>query len=85
MAQFLVEGLFVMIINIIIAIEIIISAALIYKGIYQKLHNEIFTLVLSRYSVILFLTCTLSLSVLFSMIFAYKTTNIEVIQYLKEE
>lgn len=84
-AQFLVEGLFVMIINIIIAIEIIISAALIYKGIYQKLHNEIFTLVLSRYSVILFLTCTLSLSVLFSMIFAYKTTNIEVIQYLKEE
>ncbi len=80
MLQFLTEGLMVMIVNIIISMVIVMNVMLSYK-----LFNRTYTIVFNGYSMILFFVCTISLSVLFSMIFAYKTTEIEVIKYLKEE
>ena len=46
---------------------------------------ETYTLFLSPYSIGMFLTCAVTLTIVFSLIFAYKSTQGQVIDYLKAE
>lgn len=87
--QFLYEGLMVMLGNILISIWLVLTVGLVYKVIYE--HREVygqfytFTLTVTPYSVGMFAACSLTLTVVFSLVFAYKATQVQIIDYLKAE
>ena len=89
--QFLYEGLMVMAVNILLSIGLVADVAIIYKFIYQQIPVDkygtlpFFYLHLSNYSIMMFTGCALSLSVAFSLIFAYRSTQVEIVEYLKAE
>ena len=88
--QFLYESLFVMGANILCSVSVVLTAGLAYKVIYEHTPNEYgqyftFTLYISPYSVAMFAACSISLTVVFSLIFAYKSTQVEIVDYLKAE
>lgn len=89
--QFLYESITVMVVNILISIALVIDIGLIYRLLMQKTHGnsnflyETYTLYLSPYSIGMFFTCAVTLTVVFSLIFAYKSTQVQVIDYLKAE
>lgn len=88
--QFLYESLLVMVINIFASVWLVLTVALIYKVVYEHTPNEIgeyftYTLTVSPHSLGMFALCTLTLTVVFSLIFAYKTTQVQIVDYLKAE
>ena len=88
--QFLYESILVMLTNIFISIWLVLTAALIYKVIREHFpENEferfIFTLTISPHSIGMFAICSLTLTLVFSLIFAYKTTRVQIVDYLKSE
>lgn len=89
--QFLYESITVMVVNILISIALVIDIGLVYRLLMQKTHGnsnflyETYTLYLSPYSIGMFFTCAVTLTVVFSLIFAYKSTQVQVIDYLKAE
>lgn len=85
MLQFLIEGIFVMVINIVLSVLIGIALMIMYKYIRYVVNDYVFVVTMTKQSVILYLLFSFFLSLLFSMIFAYKSTCVEIIKYLKEE
>lgn len=88
--QFLYEGLLVMFANIFISVWLVLTAALTYKVIREHTaENEfgryVFTLTISPHSIGMFAVCSLTLTLVFSLIFAYKTTQVQVVDHLKSE
>lgn len=89
--QFLYESITVMVVNILISIALVVDIGLIYRLAIQNTLGktsflyETYTLYLSPYSIGMFLTCSVTLTVVFSLIFAYKSTQVQVIDYLKAE
>ena len=88
--QFLYESLLVMTVNILLSVALVTDLSILYKVIYEATPNEYgfyyrFTLCLSRWSAEMFAVCTLSLTVVFSLIFAYQSTQVEIVDYLKAE
>ena len=89
--QFLYESITVMVVNILISIALVVDAGLIYRLVVQNTRGktdflyETYTLYLSPYSMGIFLTSAVTLTVVFSLIFAYKATQVQVIDYLKAE
>lgn len=88
--QFLYESILVMLIDILLSVALVVDAALIYKLVYESIPDKFgiyheFILYLSPYSAAMFLICSVSLSVVFSIIFAYKSTQIQIVDYLKAE
>lgn len=88
--QFLYESLLVMLANILASVWLVLTAALIYKVVYERISSEAgahftFTLTISPYSVGMFAACSLTLTVVFSLIFAYKSTQVQIADYLKAE
>lgn len=88
--QFLYESLLVMAANILASVWLVLTAALTYKVVYEHIPNEAgefftFTLTLSPYSAAMFLLCSVTLTLVFSLIFAYKATQVQVVDYLKSE
>lgn len=89
--QFLYESISVMAANVLISIALVVDAGLIYKLVIQKTVGktnflyETYTLYLSPHSIGMFLTCSVTLTVVFSLIFAYQSTQVQVIDYLKAE
>lgn len=88
--QFLYESLLVMIVNILVSVWLVLTTALIYKVVYEHTPNKFgeyftFTLTVSPYSLGMFAACSLTLTVVFSLIFAYKTTQVQIVDYLKAE
>ena len=88
--QFLCESVLVMAACTLIAIWLAITALLGYK-LVQQVPGEIpsvdptWTVYLSPYSFGIFAVCAVTLTVVFSLIFAYRSTQVEVVQYLKAE
>lgn len=83
--QFLLESLLVMLVNILLSILLVADALSIYK-LYVLLTEEYQWVVdVSIYSVAMFLVCGVTLTVVFSLLFAYKSTQVEIVQYLKAE
>lgn len=83
--QFLWEGIIVMLGNIYLSMMIIMNGALIYKYVYQFIENETWTIYLSAASIAMFGVVTISLTVIFSLVFAVQATEVEIVQYLKSE
>lgn len=89
--QFLYESITVMVVNILISIALVVDIGLIYRLVIQNTLGKTdflyktYTLYLSPYSIGMFLTCSIALTVVFSLIFAYKSTQVQVVDYLKAE
>ena len=83
--QFLWEGMIVMLGNILLSIMIVMDGALIYKYFYQLMKKEVWTIYLSGASIAIFGVVTISLTLIFSLVFAIQTTQVEIVQYLKAE
>lgn len=88
--QFLCESMLVMLANILLSIALVTDVAIIYKLIVEKTPNELgylqeYILYLSPQSAAMFGICAVGLTVVFSLIFAYKSTRVEIVQYLKAE
>ena len=74
-----------MVINIVLSVLIGIALMIMYKYIRYVVNDYVFVVTMTKQSVILYLLFSFFLSLLFSMIFAYKSTCVEIIKYLKEE
>lgn len=88
--QFLYESILVMIANILISIALVADVFIAYKFIYERTPDEWgsindFILYISPYSIAMFTVCSLMLTVVFSLIFAYKSTRVEIVRFLKAE
>ena len=88
--QFLYESLFVMAANILLSVWLVLTAGLTYKVIYEHIPDEFghyftFTLYISPASIAMFAACSIALTVVFSLIFSYKSTQVQVVDYLKAE
>lgn len=88
--QFLYESTIVMAANILVSISLVVDIAIVYKYIMEHTPDELgryqdYILYLSPYSAAMFAICAVSLTVVFSLIFAYKSTRVEIVQYLKAE
>ena len=89
--QFLYESMIVMVVNILISVALVVDVGLVFRLVMQSTvgptnpYYQTYTLYLSPHSIGMFLTCSLTLTVVFSLIFAYKSTQVQVIDYLKAE
>lgn len=83
--QFLWEGMIVMGGNIMLSMMIVMDGALVYKYLYQMVKKEVWTIYLSGASAAMFGVVTVSLTIIFSLVFAIQTTQVEIVQYLKAE
>lgn len=85
MGQFLCEGILVMLFNLILSIVLVVDGFLVYKYIYQKNSWLTWTITLSSASAGMFAGVSICLTLLFSALFAYKSTQVEVVKQLKAE
>ena len=88
--QFMYESILVMVVNILISIAVVADVFLVYK-LYLLCLPEgqgrwlDWTIWCSSYSIGMFAACAVALTVVFSLIFAYKSTQVQVVDYLKAE
>lgn len=83
--QFLLEGMLVMLANILLSVVLVADGMLIYKLVLLLLDGTQWTVTVSRYSLAMFAVCSVSLTVLFSTLFAYSSSRVEIIRHLKAE
>lgn len=85
MGQFLWEGILVMLCNLVLSVTLVVDGFLVYKYFYQKAHGVVWTITLSGASIGMFAGVGICLTLLFSALFAYKSTQVEVVKQLKSE
>lgn len=85
MGQFLMESMLIMLANIAASIVIVIDVLVGYKLYVKIVENTTWTVNISIHTILMFLVCSLSLTTAFSLLFAYKSTKVEIVQYLKAE
>ena len=88
--QFLYESIIVMVANTVISIAVVADVFIIYKYFYERIPDlygnfNTWTIYISPHSIAMFGLCAVTLTVVFSLIFAYKSTRVEIVQYLKAE
>lgn len=83
--QFLLEGVLVMLVNILLAIALVADVFAVYKIVRQLVYHEQWIIRISAHSVAMFGVCSVFVTVLFSAIFAYKATRVEIGTQLKVE
>ena len=85
--QFLYESLLVMMANVAISIALVVNVGVLYKIFMEWQSNfmDTYVLYLTPHSMVIFGVCAVALTVVFSLIFAYKSTQVEIVQYLKAE
>lgn len=88
--QFLYESVLVMLGSTLIAVGLVTDGAVVCKYFYELYPNEYgyyneCVLYLSPYSIGMFAACALTLIAVFSLIFAWKSTRVEIVAYLKAE
>lgn len=84
-AQLFIEGMVVMGANIIITILAVANIATIWKLVQWVFFGNLWTINLNFYSVILFVFCTAVITLSSSIIFALKSSQVEIIKYIKAE
>ena len=93
--QFFYESMIVMVANIVISIAFVVDVGLLLK-LYRQLtmkdfsgivhfEFETYSLYITPYSIGMFAACAIVLTVVFSLVFAYKTTQVQIVDYLKAE
>lgn len=88
--QFLFESFLVMAGNVILSVCLVADIAIIYKYIREHIPDaqgafHPYIIYFSPYSMAMFAVCAASLTVVFSLIFAYRSTQVEIVDYLKAE
>lgn len=88
--QFLYESLLIMVTNILISIGLVTFILVAYKRYFEATvtrlsDTQTWTVYLSPYTFGIFAVCAVTLTVVFSLLFAYKSTQVEIVQYLKAE
>lgn len=88
--QFVYESVLIMLANTVLSAVFVADIAIIYKYIYERTPNkygdfEKLVVYMSPHSVAIFCICAVALTVVFSLVFAYMATQVEIVQYLKEE
>lgn len=88
--QFIYESLYVMLINITLSVTLVVDIMISYKYISFRIPDpngvcEKIILYISPYSIAIFLVCAIALTCVFSVVFAYKSTKVEIVSYLKSE
>ncbi len=83
--QFLIEGVLVMAFSILISAVIVTELMTVYKLYLLVFHHTVWTISLSAGSLKMYIVCSTSMTMLFSILFAYRTTNVEIVKYLKAE
>ena len=83
--QFLLESIIVMLCNTLIAVVITSDAIAVYKLYQYFALGNTWIISVSSHSVMMFAVCSLSLTLVFSLFFAYRATRVEIVKYLKAE
>lgn len=83
--QFLYELLLVLGFDIILSAALVADLLVVYKLVQKAVYNITWIAYISPYSIAIYAISTLSLTVTFSLIFAYRSTRVEIVQYLKAE
>ena len=85
MGRFLLESMMVMLVNIAASIIIVLDVLVGYKLYVRIVENMTWTVNISIHTILMFFVCSLSLTTAFGLLFAYKSTKVEIVQYLKAE
>lgn len=83
-AQFTMEGLIVIIGNLLLSVYLVLTGFMVYKAVL-KAQGIIYTITLGWSALLGYIICTLALAVLFSLIFAWQTSKVNVIDNLRAE
>lgn len=83
--QFLYESLLVMFANTLLSVALVADLAIIYKFFMERTEWKDYIIYFSPYSIAMFAVCAVTLTVVFSLIFAYKSTQVQIVDYLKAE
>lgn len=83
--QFLYESLLVMCVNTLLSVALVADLAIIYKFIMEQRSWKDYIIYFSPYSIAMFAVCAVTLTFVFSLIFAYKSTQVQIVDYLKAE
>lgn len=83
--QFLVESILVMLLDAIIATVLVAQAAIIYKVVMELFFDVTWVWYLSKYAIWMYVISCISITVLFSLILAYRATKVEIVKQLKSE
>lgn len=83
--QFLIESILVMLINILFSVVLVSEGLIAYKLYQQYVMNYQWSAYVSGYSIAMFALCAVTLTLAFSLLFAYRSTKVEVVAQLKAE
>lgn len=83
--QFLYEALLVLGIDSLLSIALVADGLIIYKFIQKSTSGITWIAYVSPYSIAIYTFCSLGLAVAFSLLFAYKATQVEIVKHLKTE
>lgn len=83
--QFLYESLLVMCANTLLSVALVADLAIVYKFFMERTEWKDYIIYFSPYSIAMFAVCAVTLTVVFSLIFAYKSTQVQIVDYLKAE
>lgn len=83
--QFFIEGIIVMIVNLIMSLLLSGSLLLLYKLCMLKFKNEQWTIFISQYSIMSYGISCLLIMIIVCVLLAYQAVNFEIVKYLKEE
>lgn len=83
--QFLLEGFLVMFGNILLSVFLVCDMVILYKWFQIAVLGQSWIAHITIYSALMFFVCALSLTVLFSTVFAVRSSRIEIIRHLKAE
>lgn len=88
--QFAAESLLVLLADIALSVFLVADAAVIYKYVKEHIPDGVgryhqYILHLTPWSAGMFLVCALSLTLVFSLLFSYQATRVQIVNYLKGE
>ena len=83
--QFLMESLIVILCNTLLAVVITVDALAMYKLYQHLVQGTTWIVSVSIHSLLMFAVCSLGLTLVFSLFFAYRATRVEIVKYLKAE
>jgi ABC-type antimicrobial peptide transport system permease subunit len=66
-------------------VALVADLAIIYKFFMERTEWKDYIIYFSPYSIAMFAVCAVTLTVVFSLIFAYKSTQVQIVDYLKAE
>ena len=88
--QFLYEGIIVMAANILISVVLVTDLCAAAKFLLERIPDAYgtfhqWTVYVSPHSAGMFCVCAVALTAVFSLVFAYQSTQVEIVRYLKAE